>query len=160
MVPLFGDAVVKSFDNRCLVHLSADKDQLVNAVAVYGVPRSRDVGIHGEDFLSVLLGESRNPVAVIGGVLLLAALLENIGGVGGLGNPEQTLRADNLLGPFVENEVLKLLLIKGLYILINKGADAVFLGFAFLVMMVVMVMMTVVAVFLMLLVMVVFIMVL
>ena len=58
-------------------------------------------------------------------------------------NPEQTLCADDLLRPLVEYEVLELRLFKGLYVLIHKGCNAVFLGFTLVVMMVVMVMMTV-----------------
>ena len=75
------DAVVQRADDGFLVHASADEYQLVDPVAVDGVPGLENIGIHFEDLTSFLFGEGGDPVAVVGGDLLLAALLEDIGGV-------------------------------------------------------------------------------
>ena len=107
------------------------------------MPCRREIGVHRKYLFAVFLRERRDPVAVIGSYLLLAALLKNICGVGIFFYPEKTLSTDNFLRPLLEYEFLKPALYKWLNVLINKGSDTVFLSLTLVVMMVVMVMMTV-----------------
>ena len=116
-----------------------DEYQLDLTVAILFVPVLCDIGIFLQKLLSLTLGSCCEPLARLGSCDLNACLLEYICVVSVVGEPEHTLAADNSLGPVV-SPVLELVLIKGTAAVIYECADAVFLGFALIVVMVVVMM--------------------
>ena len=125
----------------------ADEDELLHAVAVLLVPVALQARILLLEELQLVFGHRGVPLAGLTNAHLLAGLLEHVAGVAFVVEIADALGTDDALGPFAGYELIEESQIEGTATVVDVGADAVFLGFALIVMVVVMMVMAVLVMF-------------
>ena len=138
------------------VHFLPDEDEFLHAIAVRLVPVASQVGVTRQHFLQVLLRHGGKPLSGLADGNLTARLLEDVAHVALVAEVTDTLGADDGFRPVARHKLVEASQIHRLAAIPDKCANAVFLGLAFVVVMMVVVFMLVLVVMVVMLVVAVF----
>ena len=133
------EALVEGSGDGLAVHVLADEDEFLHAVAVGVVPVALEVGGAAHEVEELVVGHSGVPLAGVAQRDLLAGLLEEVAGVGFGEEPANAFGADDAGGPVAGNELVEARDVHGFATVVDEGGDAVFFGLAFVMVMVVVV---------------------
>ena len=128
-----GEGGVEEGGDGCAVHVAAYDDEFHHAVAHFGVPVAHHVGVGGEERFAVFLRGGGEPESGLGEIFLPSGLLEEIAHGGVFGEIADAFGADDRGGPVFVADPVEAVEREGPAGVIYKGADAVFLGFPFVV---------------------------
>ena len=96
---LLAHTFLQSLDDGLAVHIPADEDELLHAVAVGIVPVGGDSLVLAEEVAELILRHRGIPLTGVAETNLTAGLLEDIACLLLVGEIADTLTADNRLGP-------------------------------------------------------------
>ena len=127
---------VKSVANGFFVEILADKDQFNHAVAVFGVPVTRQTGFLLHEHFKLLGRSCREPETGLGELFLHTCLLEKERHVAVMAEIDHALAANHVSRPFGGDEMVELVDVEAGATIVHKGLNAILLRFAFAVMVV------------------------
>lgn len=132
--------------NLLAIKVLTDEHEFDHAVAIGGIPVAGKVGVGAHHLHELIFGSCSQPVACLGEFFLYSRLLKKVAHIHVVPEIEHTLGTDDIFWPLTAYEIIEFVDVKRAAAIIHKGLDAILLGFALAMMVVVMVAMLVMAV--------------
>lgn len=141
-----GEAGVEVGCELLAVKVLTDEHEFDHAVAISGIPVAGKVGVGAHHLHELIFRSSSKPEACLGEFFLHSRLFKKVAHVHVVPEIEHTLGSNDIFWPLTAYEIIKFVDVKRAAAIIHKGLDAILLGFALAMMVVVMVAMLVMAV--------------
>lgn len=141
-----GEAGVEVGCELLAVKVLTYEHEFDHAVAIGGIPVAGKVGVGAHHLHELIFRSSSEPVACLGEFFLHSRLLKEVAHIHVVPEIEHTLGSDDIFWPLTAYEIIEFVDVKRAAAIINKSLDAILLGFALAMMVVVMVAMLVMAV--------------